>query len=277
MKAKFVSPPKLQEKSQEKKEKFSSQSFRRTWNSKTSSSKNRSNLGSGVKSFQEEKVLSTKEKIQEKIKAYTQGKKKYTSKKRRVLFRKLALIWAKSRRQKRTIKKAVKTLGKLKSQISSMKLNSAKSGYKPKYPRKKRVNWYQLSSRAKRKKRLQAEKNRQKRLFRFTLFLRVFGKPSDITNILVLKAFLTKFGKIKSRRKTKLCVQDQRKVAQLIKKARSFQLLPCLSLIKFRVFKRFRKKFKNAKAFPKGNFRTSSKGKSWKPFQKAPLGNKISL
>jgi len=54
----------------------------------------------------------------------------------------------------------------------------------------------------------------------------------DYKNIKLLKAFLTKYGKIRSRRKTRVNVQKQRKVAKAIRKARAFGIIPFVCDVK---------------------------------------------
>jgi small subunit ribosomal protein S18 len=58
------------------------------------------------------------------------------------------------------------------------------------------------------------------------LLLRKFNNIIDYKNIKLLKAFLTKYGKIKSRRKTRISIQKQRVVAKAIRKSRAFGLIP---------------------------------------------------
>lgn len=204
----------------------------------------------------QEKILSPQEKLKQKFQSLAKPQRTIASKKRRGIFEKLGKNWADNTRQKRVIKKAKKEIEELKKKAEQIECFKKESSYKPKKLKKKRVNWYQITPRARKKKRLLAERARKKKLFRFALFIRIFGKPADINNTLILKAFLTKFGKIKSRRKTRISPQDQRKVSNLIKKARSFQLIPCLSLVKFGVFKKFRKK---AKRYSKYSGKTSWK------------------
>jgi ribosomal protein S18 len=48
-------------------------------------------------------------------------------------------------------------------------------------------------------------------------------QPPKIT---LCKAFLTKYGKIRSRRKTRITVQKQRAIAKAIRKSRSVGLIP---------------------------------------------------
>jgi len=48
----------------------------------------------------------------------------------------------------------------------------------------------------------------------------------------LLKAFLTKYGKIRARRKTRVNIQQQRKVAKAIRKARAVGLIPFVCDVK---------------------------------------------
>ena len=56
--------------------------------------------------------------------------------------------------------------------------------------------------------------------------MRKFSSSIDFKNIRLLKAFLTKNGKIRPRRKTRISVQYQRAIAKSIRKARAFGLIP---------------------------------------------------
>jgi len=51
-------------------------------------------------------------------------------------------------------------------------------------------------------------------------------KEIDFKDTIVLKRFLAVSGKIKARKKTGLCAQHQRKLAQAVKRARILALLP---------------------------------------------------
>ena len=48
----------------------------------------------------------------------------------------------------------------------------------------------------------------------------------DYTNADFLRQFLVETGKIKSRRKTRLCAKHQRQITQAVKRARYLGLLP---------------------------------------------------
>ena len=56
--------------------------------------------------------------------------------------------------------------------------------------------------------------------------LKKFNNVVDYKNVKLLKAFLTKYGKIRPRRKTRVNVQAQRIIAKSIRKARAFGVLP---------------------------------------------------
>jgi len=58
------------------------------------------------------------------------------------------------------------------------------------------------------------------------LLIKKFQNIIDYKNIRLLKAFLTKYGKIRPRRKTRISIQKQHAIARAIRKARSFQLIP---------------------------------------------------
>ena len=65
-----------------------------------------------------------------------------------------------------------------------------------------------------------------KKSLQYLMLLKKFNNVIDFKNIKLLRAFLTKFGKIRPRRKTRLPIQKQRLVAKAIRKARAFQLIP---------------------------------------------------
>ena len=88
-------------------------------------------------------------------------------------------------------------------------------------PQKKRTNWNQTLKTAKGSKTKRIKKSLQ-----YLLLLKKFQNEIDYKNIRLLKAFLTKYGKIRSRRKTRIPVQKQHAIAKAIRKARSFRLLP---------------------------------------------------
>jgi small subunit ribosomal protein S18 len=87
---------------------------------------------------------------------------------------------------------------------------------------KKRSNWKQSLSSGKKAK---TEKKVKKSL-QYLLLLKKFNNIIDYKNIKLLKAFLNKFGKIKSRRKTRIPVQKQRAISKAIRKSRALGLIP---------------------------------------------------
>jgi ribosomal protein S18 len=88
---------------------------------------------------------------------------------------------------------------------------------------KKRTNWNQSlkTSGAKVVKSKKIKKSLQ-----YLLILKKFNNIIDYKNIKLLRAFLTKYGKIRSRRKTRISIQKQHSIAKAIRKARSFGLIP---------------------------------------------------
>jgi len=58
------------------------------------------------------------------------------------------------------------------------------------------------------------------------LLLKKFKNIVDYKNIKLLKAFLTKYGKIRPRRKTRIPIQKQHKIAKAIRKSRALGLIP---------------------------------------------------
>lgn len=49
----------------------------------------------------------------------------------------------------------------------------------------------------------------------------------DFKNVALLRQFLSSLGKIKPKRKTKVCGWHQRKLKKAVERARYFGLLPC--------------------------------------------------
>nr|YP_009545348.1 ribosomal protein S18 [Mallomonas splendens]AYO28502.1 ribosomal protein S18 [Mallomonas splendens] len=58
------------------------------------------------------------------------------------------------------------------------------------------------------------------------VIIKKFKNIIDYKNIKLLKAFLTKFGKIRPRRKTRISIQKQHRIAKAIRKSRAFGLIP---------------------------------------------------
>ena len=87
---------------------------------------------------------------------------------------------------------------------------------------KKRTNWNQsLRSSSKTQKTKRIKKSLQ-----YLLLLKKFNNIIDYKNIKLLKGFLTKYGKIRPRRKTRIPVQKQHKIAKAIRKSRALGLIP---------------------------------------------------
>lgn len=87
---------------------------------------------------------------------------------------------------------------------------------------KKRTNWNQSL-------RTTTKTNRPKKIrksLQYLLVLKKFNNIVDYKNIKLLKAFLTKYGKIRPRRKTRISVQQQRLISKAIRKSRAFGIIP---------------------------------------------------
>jgi small subunit ribosomal protein S18 len=91
-------------------------------------------------------------------------------------------------------------------------------------PQNKRTNWNQSLRSATTAKTTKPKKI--KKSLQYLLILKKFNNVIDYKNLKLLKAFLTKYGKIRPRRKTRINVQMQKKVARAIRKSRSFGLIP---------------------------------------------------
>ena len=88
---------------------------------------------------------------------------------------------------------------------------------------KKRVNYNQSI----RSGQTKGQKPRKiKKSLQYLLILKKFNNIIDYKNVKLLRAFLTKYGKIRPRRKTKISVQLQNQIAKAIRKARAFKVLP---------------------------------------------------
>ena len=87
---------------------------------------------------------------------------------------------------------------------------------------KKRTNWNQsLRSTSK-----STKPKRIKKSLQYLLLIKKFNNIIDYKNIKLLKAFLTKYGKIRPRRKTRISIQKQHKIAKSIRKSRALGLIP---------------------------------------------------
>lgn len=89
--------------------------------------------------------------------------------------------------------------------------------------KKKRTNWNQ-SLKAKPSEAIKLIKI--KKSLQYIFLLKKFNNIIDYKNVKLLQAFLTKYGKIRPRRKTRVSVQCQRAIAKSVKKARAFGIIP---------------------------------------------------
>ncbi len=98
---------------------------------------------------------------------------------------------------------------------------------KPAVTKKKRINWSQSLKSLRHKYVLsRKEKFRLQKSLRYVLLLRKYKNIIDFTNVKLIKAFVSKSGKIKASRKTRIKQYQQRKMAKAIRRARMFGLLP---------------------------------------------------
>lgn len=91
-------------------------------------------------------------------------------------------------------------------------------------PQKKRTNWNQSLKSVR-----SAKTNKPKKIkksLQYLLVLKKFNNVVDYKNIKLLRAFLTKYGKIRARRKTRISIQKQHAIAKAIRKARALKLIP---------------------------------------------------
>lgn len=67
---------------------------------------------------------------------------------------------------------------------------------------------------------------------KYVTYLQTPAVSFNYSNIKLLKMFITKSGKIKPRRRTRISLGQQRKVSKAIRKARSFGLLPFICVVR---------------------------------------------
>ena len=91
---------------------------------------------------------------------------------------------------------------------------------------KKRNNWNQSLKLPTTNQVKVGKAKKIKKSLQYLLILKKFNNIIDYKNIKLLKAFLTKYGKIRSRRKTRVSIQQQRAVARAIRKSRALGLIP---------------------------------------------------
>jgi small subunit ribosomal protein S18 len=95
------------------------------------------------------------------------------------------------------------------------------------------------------KQRLVKRTNSSKKPFRKSLLyiflLKKFKNIIEYTNLTLLKAFLTKFLKIYSRKHTRIKAHEQRKIAHSIRKARFLKLIPFTKQVIIKRIKSLRK------------------------------------
>ena len=89
--------------------------------------------------------------------------------------------------------------------------------------KKKRINWNQTLKSTSSKI---IKPTKIKKSLQYILLLKKFNNVIDYKNIKLLKAFLTKYGKIRPRRKTRVTVQHQRLISKSIRKARALGIIP---------------------------------------------------
>ena len=93
---------------------------------------------------------------------------------------------------------------------------------------KKRTNWNQSLKSTK----IVKSTKKIKKSLQYLLLLKKFNNIVDYKNIKLLKAFLTKYGKIRSRRKTRITVQKQHAIAKAIRRSRAVGLIPFACSVK---------------------------------------------
>ena len=89
--------------------------------------------------------------------------------------------------------------------------------------KKRRDNWNQS---LKRNTKIENRTPRVRKSLQYLLLLKKFDNAIDYKNLKLLSAFLTKYGKIRSRRKTRIRIQQQKAISKSIRKARALGLIP---------------------------------------------------
>ena len=89
--------------------------------------------------------------------------------------------------------------------------------------KKRRDNWNQS---LKRNGEVGNKPKRVRKSLQYLLLLKKFDNVVDYKNLKLLSAFLTKYGKIRSRRKTRISIQQQKAISKSIRKARALGLIP---------------------------------------------------
>jgi small subunit ribosomal protein S18 len=89
--------------------------------------------------------------------------------------------------------------------------------------KKKNNNWNQS---LKSVNKVSTRPTKLKKSLQYIFLLRKFKNVVDFKNVKLLKAFLTKYGKIRPRRKTRITVQKQRRISKAIRKARAMGIIP---------------------------------------------------
>lgn len=104
-------------------------------------------------------------------------------------------------------------------------INSTKPAAKNSFLKlkKKRINWSQVLKTTSKSPR---KGQKRRKSLQYILLLKKFNNAIDFTNLKLLKPFLTKYGKIRPRRRTRVNVQAHKKIARSIRKARAFGLIP---------------------------------------------------
>lgn len=89
--------------------------------------------------------------------------------------------------------------------------------------KKKRINWSQSLNTTKAFALTFAQ---YKKSLQYILLLKKLSSGKNFDNLHLLQAFITRYGKIKPRRKTRILPRAQRAISKAIKKARSFGIIP---------------------------------------------------
>ena len=92
-------------------------------------------------------------------------------------------------------------------------------------PKKNRINW----SQSHKKKDIEVKKDTKKKVkkaLQYALFLKTYNYFYNYKDVEFLTPFLTKYGKIRPRRKTRLTVQQHHQITKTIRKARALGVIP---------------------------------------------------
>lgn len=147
-------------------------------------------------------------------------------------------------KQQQQIKRFLKKKNRKKVKLFSKKISKKRT------KSWKKIRWEQRLLTPE-KKLLLAKINKKKKIRKKDLYKKLLKRSKQkmhYTNLYLLNAFISRQGRIKSRKITKISIFEQKKIANLIKKARCFGLIPFLSEVKKPLETKWQKRYNKMKA-----------------------------